>query len=192
LRRREEHPYSLSGCRDPEIQALPPPRVPLVFQGCAWRYRSPSAVRHSTAVRPAWEWQVRPVSNTWMPGAPDIPRAHLSSPGAPVIFMGAPGVIEVHLQSTGAPWEWPPPAGGAPSALFQISGCQVHLGISRCAWHLQVHLASPGAPDAYGIRRGSAARGSSAAADHGPEVRLGHAQHRVSECGGVWVGVGCP
>jgi hypothetical protein len=33
LRRSEEHPHSLRGCRDSEIQALSPPRVPLVFQG---------------------------------------------------------------------------------------------------------------------------------------------------------------
>ena len=44
LRRREEHPHSLRGCRDPETQALPPPMVPLVFQGCACRYRNPPAV----------------------------------------------------------------------------------------------------------------------------------------------------
>jgi hypothetical protein len=92
-RREGEHPHSLSGCGDPEIQALPPPRVPLVFKGCAWR------ISKSICCGP----QVHP--------------------------------------------------GDGRCALFQISGCQVHLGISRCtcespgapgisrcAWHLQVHL----------------------------------------------------
>jgi hypothetical protein len=38
--------HSLRGYRDPETQALPPPRMPLVFQGCAWaRYRNPPAVQ---------------------------------------------------------------------------------------------------------------------------------------------------
>jgi hypothetical protein len=41
--------------------------------------------------------QVRPVSNTRMPGAPGIPRAHLASPGALAVFTGASGVIEVHM-----------------------------------------------------------------------------------------------
>jgi hypothetical protein len=78
LRRCEEH--LPSGCRDQEIQALPPPRVPLVFQGCAWRYRSAPV---STGA--PWECQVRPASNKRMPGAPGIPRAHLTSQGAPAI-----------------------------------------------------------------------------------------------------------
>jgi hypothetical protein len=34
----------------------------------------------------------------------------------------------------------------------------VHLGISRCAWHRQVRLASPGAPDAYVISQGAPER----------------------------------
>ena len=101
---------------------------------------------------------MRPVSNARMPGAPGIPRAHLASPGAPAIFTGAPGVIEVHLQSTGAPCEWQvrPVSNkrmpGAPGDL------QVHLGISRSAWHRQVRLASPGAPDAYVISQGAPER----------------------------------
>jgi hypothetical protein len=88
-----------------------------------------------------WEWQVRPVSNTRMPSAPGIPRAHLASSGAPAIFTGASGVIEVHLQSTGAPWEWQV----RPVSNKRMPGApenpQVHLG------NLQVRLASPGAPD---------------------------------------------
>jgi hypothetical protein len=119
--------------------------VPLVFQGCAWRYRNPPAV-HRCALgmsgAPCFKYADARC-------APGIPRAHLASPGAPAIFTGAPGVIyiEVHLQSTGAPWEWQvrPVSNkrmpGAPGDL------QVHLGISR--W------ASPGAPDAYVISQGA-------------------------------------
>jgi hypothetical protein len=96
---------------------------------------------------------VRPVSNTRMPGAPGIPRAHLASPGAPAIFTGAPGVIEVHLHSTraavrgctlgsGKQWKVRPVSNkrmpGAPGDL------QVHLG-----------MASPGAFGAYVISQGA-------------------------------------
>jgi hypothetical protein len=148
LQRREEHPHSLRGCRDPEIQALSPPRVRLVFQGCAWCYRNPPAVHRCAlgmAGAPCFKYAE-------MTGEPGIPRAHLASPCAPAIFTGAPGVIEVHLQSTDAPWEWqvrPVSNKRMPGAPGNLQ--QVHLGISRYAWR----LASPGAPDVYVISQGA-------------------------------------
>ena len=85
LRRREEHPHphSLRGYRDPETQALPPPRVPLVYSKDA-----PGVIEiHLRSTGAPWEWQVRPVSNTRMPGAPGNPQVHL-------------GNLQVHLMRT--------------------------------------------------------------------------------------------
>jgi hypothetical protein len=120
LRRREEHPHSLSGCGDPESQALPPPRAPLVFKGCAWRYRSPSVV-HRCALG--------------MAGAPCFKYADVRCTWH---SKGAPGISRCTCNFHGCGPRVHP--GNGRCALFQISGCQVHLGISRCTWE------SPGAP----------------------------------------------
>ena len=90
------------------LQRFRDPGRPCLRPWCPWYSKDAPVVIeiHPRSTGAPWEWQVRPVSNARMPGAPDIPRAHLASPGAPAIFTGASGVIEVHLQSTGAPWEW--------------------------------------------------------------------------------------
>jgi hypothetical protein len=97
LRRREEHPHSLGGCRDSEIQAMSPPRVPLVFQGCAWCYRNPPAFRRCPCFKHA------DARCTWhSKGAPGISMCTCNFHGRTGRYRGAPAC----LQSTGAPWEW--------------------------------------------------------------------------------------
>ena len=120
---------------------------PCLRPWCPWYSKDAPVVIeiHPRSTGAPWEWQVRPVSNARMPGAPGIPRAHLASPGAPAIFTGAPGVIEVHLQSTGAPCEWQV----RPVSNKRMPGAPGDL---------QVRLASPGAPDAYVISQGAPER----------------------------------
>jgi hypothetical protein len=94
LRRREEHPHSLRGCRDPETQALPPPMVPLVFQGCACRYRNPPAVhRCALGMAGAPCFKCADARCTWhSKGAPGISRCTCNFHGRTGRYRGAPAV----------------------------------------------------------------------------------------------------
>jgi hypothetical protein len=137
--------------------------------GCPWYSKdAPGVIEiHLRSTGAPLEWQVRPVSNTRMP------EVHLA-------FQGRTWHLQVHLQFSRAhralsryTCSQQVRPGNGRCALFQISGCQVHLGIprsraARCtsgkspgapvaslASPGQVRLASPGAPDAYVIRQGA-------------------------------------